>query len=48
MRRSRGCREVGLRGETAFVRDKGMMLGKGRVWITHDKTGFALGAINLE
>ena len=34
--------------ETAFVRDKGMMLGEGRVWITHDKTGFALGAINLE
>ena len=31
--------------ETAFVRDKGMMLGEGRVWITHDKTGFALGVI---
>jgi hypothetical protein len=34
--------------ETVFVRDKGMMLGEGQVWITHDKTGFGLGAINLE
>jgi hypothetical protein len=34
--------------ETVFVRDKGMMVGEGEVWITHDKTGFGLGAINLE
>jgi hypothetical protein len=34
--------------ETVFVRDKGMMLGEGEVWITQDKTGFGLGAINLE
>ena len=34
--------------ESAFVRDKGMMLGEGEVWITHDKTGFGLGAIHLE
>jgi len=34
--------------ETAFVRDKGMMLGEGEVWITPGKTGFGLGAINLE
>ena len=34
--------------ETAFVRDKGMMLGDGTIWITHDKTGFALGVINLD
>jgi hypothetical protein len=34
--------------ETAFVRDKGMMLGDGAVWITNDKTGFGLGAIHLE
>jgi hypothetical protein len=34
--------------ETVFVRDKGMMLGEGEVWITHDKTGFGLGAITLE
>lgn len=33
--------------ETVFVRDKGMMLGEGEVWITHDKTGFGLGAISL-
>jgi hypothetical protein len=34
--------------ETVFVRDKGMMLGEGEVWITPDKTGFGLGVINLE
>ena len=34
--------------ETIFVRDKGMMLSEGEVWITHDKTGFGLGAINVE
>jgi hypothetical protein len=34
--------------ETIFVRDKGMMLGQGEVWITHDKAGFGLGAISVE
>ena len=34
--------------ETVFVRDKGMMLGDGEVWITHDQTGFGLGAITLK
>jgi hypothetical protein len=34
--------------ETIFVRDKGMMLGQGQVWITRDKTGIGLGAITLE
>jgi len=34
--------------EAVFVRDKGMMLGEGEVWITNDKTGFGLGAISLE
>ncbi len=34
--------------ETTFVRDKGMMLGEGEVWITHNGTGFGLGAISLE
>jgi hypothetical protein len=34
--------------ETIFVRDKGMMLGGGEVWITYDNTGFGLGAITLE
>jgi hypothetical protein len=34
--------------ETIFVRDKGMMLGEGEVWITNDKMGFGLGAIKLE
>jgi hypothetical protein len=34
--------------ETVFVRDKGMMLGGGEVWITHGTTGFGLGAITLE
>jgi hypothetical protein len=34
--------------ETVFVRDKGMMLGEGEVWITHDKKGFGLGAINVK
>jgi hypothetical protein len=33
--------------ETVFVRDKGMMLGDGAVWITYDKTGFGLGAITV-
>ncbi len=33
--------------ETLFVRDKGMMLGQGEVWITHDRSGFGLGGINL-
>jgi hypothetical protein len=34
--------------ETVFVRDKGMMLGDGAVWITYDKTGFGLGAITVQ
>ena len=34
--------------ETLFVRDKGMMLGQGEVWITHTKAGFGLGALGLE
>ncbi|MGO4526979.1 hypothetical protein AB4097_19230 [Microvirga sp. 2MCAF35] len=34
--------------ETVFVRDKGMMLGQGEVWITHDPSGFGLGVINLQ
>ncbi|WP_262269228.1 hypothetical protein [Microvirga yunnanensis] len=34
--------------ETVFVRDKGMMLGDGAVWITSDKTGFGLGAVQVE
>jgi hypothetical protein len=34
--------------ETVFVRDKGMMLGEGEVWITPDKSGFGLGAITLK
>jgi hypothetical protein len=34
--------------ESVFVRDKGMMLGEGAVWITLDRTGFGVGAINLE
>jgi hypothetical protein len=33
--------------EAAFVRDKGVMLGEGEVWITPGKTGFGLGLINL-
>jgi hypothetical protein len=33
--------------ETAFVRDKGVMLGSGEVWITPGKTGFGLGSITL-
>jgi hypothetical protein len=33
--------------ETVFVRDKGMMLGDGAVWITPGKTGFGLGAITV-
>ena len=34
--------------ETVFVRDKGMMLGDGAVWITPGKSGFGLGAVALE
>jgi hypothetical protein len=34
--------------ETVFVRDKGMMLGEGEVWITYDEKGFGLGAIDLK
>ena len=34
--------------ETVFVRDKGMMLGDGAVWITLGKTGFGLGAITVD
>ena len=34
--------------ETVFVRDRGMMLGQGEVWITPDKSGFGLGAITVE
>jgi hypothetical protein len=34
--------------ETVFVRDKGMMLGQGDVWITRSNTGCGLGAITLE
>jgi hypothetical protein len=34
--------------ETVFVRDKGMMLGAGEVWITHGKTGFGLGTVTIE
>jgi|GEM_PF-6229546 len=47
---SPSIREVAARStfETVFVRDKGMMLGEGEVWITRDKTGFGLGAINAE
>jgi hypothetical protein len=33
--------------ETAFVRDKGVMLGEGEVWITPGRTGFGLGSITL-
>ncbi len=34
--------------DTVFVRDKGMMLGQGEVWITRGKEGFGLGAITLK
>jgi hypothetical protein len=34
--------------ETVFVRDRGMMLGQGEVWITPDKSGFGLGVITVE
>jgi hypothetical protein len=34
--------------ETIFVRDKGMMLGGGEVWIAPDKASFGLGAMILE
>jgi hypothetical protein len=33
---------------TVFVRDKGMMLGGGEVWITPDKSGFGLGSLTLQ
>ena len=43
-------REVAAKStfETVFVRDKGMMLGEGEVWITSDKASFGLGAINAK
>lgn len=43
-------REVAAKStfETVFVRDKGMMLGEGEIWITHNKAGFGLGAITLK
>jgi hypothetical protein len=43
-------REVVARSafETLFVRDKGMMLGQGEVWIARDHSGFGLGIINLQ
>jgi len=34
--------------ETAFVRDRGIMLGEGEVWLTSDKTGFGLGSLTLQ
>lgn len=34
--------------ETVFVRDKGMMLGEGEIWITPGKAGFGLGAITVD
>ncbi|MCB8822025.1 hypothetical protein [Microvirga rosea] len=34
--------------ETLFVRDKGMMLGDGEIWLTRGTTGFGLGAIHLK
>jgi hypothetical protein len=34
--------------ETVFVRDKGMMLGNGAVWITPGKMGFGLGAVIVD
>jgi len=45
-----GIREVVARStfEALFVRDKGMMVGEGEVWITRGPTGFGLGAVNLE
>jgi hypothetical protein len=45
-----GIREVVATSsfETAFVRDKGIMLGEGEVWITPDRTGYGLGSIHLE
>jgi hypothetical protein len=43
-------REVAAKStfETVFVRDRGMMLGEGEIWITQDKTGFGLGAISAD
>ncbi|EIM24637.1 SPFH domain-containing protein [Microvirga lotononidis] len=34
--------------ESVFVRDKGMMVGGGAVWITPDKASFGLGTVNLD
>jgi hypothetical protein len=34
--------------ETVFVRDRGMMLGDGAIWITPSKAGFGLGAITVD
>jgi hypothetical protein len=34
--------------ETAFVRDRGIMLGEGEVWLTSDKIGFGLGSLTLQ
>ncbi|WP_114944563.1 hypothetical protein [Microvirga calopogonii] len=34
--------------ESVFVRDRGMVVGGGAVWITPDKTGFGLGTVNLD
>jgi hypothetical protein len=34
--------------DDVFVRDKGMMLGDGAVWITRDKSGFGLGTVHLD
>ncbi|MBF9197890.1 hypothetical protein [Microvirga terrestris] len=47
---SQRLREVAARStfETVFVRDKGMMLGEGEIWITKSKTGFGLGAISTD
>jgi hypothetical protein len=33
---------------TVFVRDKGMMLGEGEVWITPGETGFGVGSLHLQ
>ena len=47
---SRRLREIVAQSsfETVFVRDKGMMLGDGAIWITPNKMGFGLGAITLK
>jgi hypothetical protein len=46
---SQGIREIVAQSsfETIFVRDRGMMLGDGAIWITSDKIGFRLGAITF-